>query len=82
VECGDRRVARRDEKSKSCRRCDFGQVSQQIGQPIWFPGIVGQTMTGKVDGDRLDPDLACDLEWQWSPGIDVHARFVQQERDV
>jgi hypothetical protein len=66
----------------SGRRCNIGQVSQQIGKSLELPGIVRETMPGEVDGDRLDLQLACDLEWQWAPGIDVDARLVQQERDI
>jgi hypothetical protein len=39
-------------------------------------------MAGKVDGDRLDLELACDLNRQGCPGIDVSARVVQQECSV
>jgi hypothetical protein len=39
-------------------------------------------MPGKVDGDRIDLEVACDFDWQWSPGIEVRAGIVQQERDI
>ncbi len=39
-------------------------------------------MPGEVDGDRLDLELARDLDWQGCPGIEVGAGLMEQERDV
>ena len=60
----------------------FRQVSEEIGQPRRVPGIVGQPVAREVNGDRLDLELARDLDWQGRPGIKVGAGLVEQERDI
>ena len=39
-------------------------------------------MPGEVEGDRLDLELACNLDWQGRPGIEVGAGLMEQERDI
>jgi hypothetical protein len=39
-------------------------------------------VSGEVDGDRLDLELACNLRWQGCPGIDVGTGAVEQVRDI
>jgi O-antigen/teichoic acid export membrane protein len=36
----------RDEEPAAGRRCEIGQDLQQLGQPGWVPGIVGQPVAG------------------------------------
>ena len=64
LECGSRQGSRGYKEPASSRRREIRQVSQQIGQTRWVPWIVGQPMSRQIQGERLDLELACNLEWQ------------------
>ena len=36
-------------------------------------------MAREVDGNRPNPELACDFDWQCPPGIEIDAGLVEQE---
>ena len=82
LECGDRRVARRDEKSASGRRRKSGQMSQQIGQ-------LRSGSQGSSDSPCPGRSMATVSISSWRaistgkvPGIEVDAGLMQQERDI
>jgi hypothetical protein len=39
-------------------------------------------VTREVDGDGLDLELACDVDWQRPPGIEIGAGLMEQEREI
>ena len=82
LERRSRQGARGDEEAAIGSRREIRKRSQQIAQTSGFPGVVGEPVSGEIQGDRLHLELAGNLGGQSCPGVDIDTGLMEQERNI